>query len=653
MYTTPKRLAFVLWTIVGLAIVPLTGCNAGDSSDATTAATSASDSTPTSGAAKGGETKGGPSGQTERPRKPVADAEDLEIQERWQRLDDPSRDGWDSEVFSSQAATQLKKLGSLLEKPADLTSGNIDSLAATEFSSGPLIPDQLTTVYQDDSFHIERPNKIDPADDAKPRYVGPAGLREALRELARPFEKAKGIRTKFKIFSVLATGDEAITRQYVEISGQLDDGMLEQHSTWEAHWSGLEVETPRISALKLIGFEQTRSRASGGTIFTDCTNSALAHNPRYNEQFLRSINYWLARSQNKRYLEFLSTPGLAVGDVNGDGLDDLYVCQEAGLPNRLFLQKPDGTADEVSGDWGVDWLEDCRGVLLLDFDNDGDQDLAVAFLGGVAIASNEGGKTFRLRTVVATSDDLMSLSASDFDSDGDLDIYAVALFANKKFEGQTRTASMPDSSRPEVYHDANNGGRNTFLRNDIQGDQWVFVDATEQVGLESNNSRFSFMGTWDDFDNDGDQDLYVANDFGRDNLYRNDGGHFVDVGNEAGAEDAASGMSAVWGDFNRDGWMDVYASNMWSSAGGRIAYQSKFKVDATAEQRRRLQRMARGNTLLQSTGDGRFRDISEPAGVTIGRWGWGAQFADINNDGWDDILASNGYVSGTSNTGDL
>lgn len=79
---------------------------------------------------------------------------------------------------------------------------------------------------------------------------------------------------------------------------------------------------------------------------------------------------------------------------------------------------------------------------------------------------------------------------------------------------------------------------------------------TEQVGLDMNNARFSFMGSWDDYDNDGDQDLYVANDYGRDNLYRNDDGHFLDVAEQAGAEDAASGMSVSWGiTIEMDGWM--------------------------------------------------------------------------------------------------
>ena len=117
-----------------------------------------------------------------------------------------------------------------------------------------------------------------------------------------------------------------------------------------------------------------------------------------------------------------ANPGLAVGDVNGDGLDDLYVCQEAGLPNRLFVQNHDGTAKEQSASWGVDWLESSRSALLVDLNNDGDQDLVVAILGGVVVAENDGQGRFRLRDVLPSGDDAMSLSAVGYDMDGRLDL---------------------------------------------------------------------------------------------------------------------------------------------------------------------------------------------------------------------------------------
>jgi hypothetical protein len=182
-----------------------------------------------------------------------------------------------------------------------------------------------------------------------------------------------------------------------------------------------------------------------------------------------------------------------------------------------------------------------------------------------------------------------------------------------------------------------------LFRND---GEWKFRDVTDEVGLNHNNDRWSFSAVWEDYDNDGDLDLYVANDFGRNNLYRNDDGAFEDVARAAGAEDMNFGMSSTFGDYNRDGWMDLYVSNMFSSAGGRITFQPQFKTDVSSDLRSAYQQMARGNTLLENQRDGTFRDVSSSAGVTMGRWAWGSLFADINNDGWDDLVVANGFVTG-------
>ena len=151
-----------------------------------------------------------------------------------------------------------------------------------------------------------------------------------------------------------------------------------------------------------------------------------------------------------------------------------------------------------------------------------------------------------------------------------------------------------------------------MLRND--GDMTV-TDITRESGLDMNNTRFSLAAAWEDYDNDGDADLYVANDFGRNNLYRNEGGKFTDVAAEAGVEDGAFGMAVSWGDYNHDGLMDIYVANMFSAAGNRVTYQRRFKPQATGEAKSRLQHTARGNTLFENRGDGTFRDVSGDAGA--------------------------------------
>ncbi len=98
--------------------------------------------------------------------------------------------------------------------------------------------------------------------------------------------------------------------------------------------------------------------------------------------------------------------------------------------------------------------------------------------------------------------------------------------------------------------------------------------------------------------------------------------------------------------------MDLYVANMFSSAGNRITRHAQFKPGAEDEMRNIYSRFAKGNTLLENVGNGQFREVSEAAGVEMGRWAWSSVFADINNDSWDDLLVANGYIT-TEDTGDL
>jgi hypothetical protein len=334
---------------------------------------------------------------------------------------------------------------------------------------------------------------------------------------------------------------------------------------------------------------------------------------------------------------------LAVGDANGDGLDDVYVAETGGLPNRLLIQSPDGTVRDAAAEMGIDIIEPTQAALFVDLDNDGDQDLLASVSRFVVLFENDGNGKFRSHPLLQTSSMMRSLAAIDYNGDGLLDVYACGYSLR----------SPGDSvglGRPLPYHDANNGAPSYLMRN--QGG-FRFQDVTDATGLDQNNSRFSYAAAWEDFDNDGDPDLYVANDFGRNCLYQNDGGMFTDVAAEAGVQDIAAGMSVSWGDFNRDGLPDIYVGNMFSSAGNRIAYQRQFRKDVDDETLEMYRRHARGNSLFQNMGDGTFQDVSQSAAVTEARWAWGSSFADINNDGWQDLLVGNGMVTGTDDSGDL
>ena len=586
----------------------------------------------------------------------------------WQEIDDPSKDGWDTEVFNGKAMKQLKTLGKLLTHPDSIDAAAVEKLLAEKFACGPLRPAGVGTVLDDKHLKVDRLPiatadrnfRKRPTSATEKQFQGSAGFVEVLRAAAEPFKNATDVRFKAKVFRVDATANGMATRQYFSISGKTESGIIEQNATWDIGWApGAAGEPPRMLWLSVVEFEQVSSRQPGGALFADCTESVIGRNPVYKDQFLLGMNHWFQRTQDRSPLEMFGNPGLAVGDVNGDGLDDLYVCQEAGLPNRLFIQNPDGTTTEKSAEWGVDWLQSSRSALFIDLDNDSDQDLVVAIHGGVVVAENDGKGHFRLHNVLSTTSDTMSLSAVDYDLDGLLDIYVCGYNQSEKIRSED--SGLSGSSAGFVVHDANNGGNNSLFRNQSSAGSLKFTDVTAETGLDKNNSRWSLAASWADFDNDGDQDLYVANDYGRDNFYRNDpvdptsaSGErkFVDISDIAKVEDSGTGMSITWGDYDRDGRMDALVSNMWSSAGNRIAYQNMFLKESTPEHRHRIQQLARGNTLLKNQGDGSFLDLSGSAGVEMGRWAWGSHFIDINNDGWEDLVVSNGYIT-TEDTGDL
>jgi len=575
----------------------------------------------------------------------------------WTESDNPAEDGWDTEVFNGAAGKQLKKLGKLLLDPEKIDAEHVKVLASEEFITQGLGGFAVDTVFAGDNLGVRRQpsGTLLPAENDW-KYRGMDGLAKALKELAEPFLGADDLRFKFKIFRVQKKNGFIITRQYFSISGITDRGVLEQNASWDIRWIEGGGSAPRIAAVAVAEFEEVRGKKNRGKLYRDVTESVLYNNESYGNQILRGYPEFLSSIENSLEFNIFGTPGLAVGDVNNDGLDDLYICQEQGLPNLLYLQNENGTATDVSGYSGTNWLESSRSALFLDLDNDGDQDLLVAMPGAVVVAVNNSKGKFVVTNSLAIDDDPMTMAAADYDNDGDTDIYVTLYNPNRPIEKSTSSAR--NSSSPSfVYHDANNGPGNVLFRNDLEDGELGFTDVTENSGIDVNNSRFSLSAAWEDYDNDGDQDLYVANDYGRDNLYRNDtekGGkpRFTDISDQARVEDSAGSMGIAWGDYNRDGNMDGFVSAMWSSAGNRVTFQESFKPDSPTV-KKRLQRFAHGNTMLENNGDTTFSDVSEATGIEMGRWAWSSNFVDINNDGWEDLVVANGFLTGDSEGGDL
>jgi hypothetical protein len=566
------------------------------------------------------------------------------VAEQWRADDetfDPTSDGWESESFAATAESQLSKVVDLLTQPGRISAEQLAEYLAADFSASSLRPDELQTVFEDDSVLIRR-QAARLTETRAGQYHGAQGLAEAFQRLADPFGDASEIQVHLKIYGVAASPSDTTTTADLEVDGRTKEGTVQQNSTWICRWTrppgGLP---PRLQSIRLEDYEEVVGRAGGGTWFVDCTESALAHNRSFHDQVVLGLNHWLQRIEHVHGIQVYSRMGLAVGDVNGDGLDDVYLCQPGGLPNRLFIQNADGTASDQSAWAGVDWLDHTSSALLVDLDNDGDQDLALATTAGILIMENDTSGRFRLRATLHADRSAESLSAADYDNDGDLDIYVCVYRSNPE-------TKLEGANEPFVYHDANNGGMNRMFRNDIRtspSSTWQLTDVTRQCGLDEANRRWSLAAAWEDYDNDGDQDLYVANDYGRNCLYRNDGGKFVDVAEQAGVIDSGSGMSVSWGDINHDGWMDLFVGNMFSSAGSRIATQAAFRPGTDEATRELYRRFAKGNSLFQNVDGARFREIGAEASVEMARWAWSSLLVDINNDGWHDAFVGNGFIT--------
>ena len=364
-------------------------------------------------------------------------------------------------------------------------------------------------------------------------------------------------------------------------------------------------------------------------------------------------------------------PGLAVVDWDRDGFDDFYVMERWGK-NLFFHNRGDGTFEEIAGRLGIDVEDYCSSALFADYDNDGDADL---FLGRTLAPSmyfeNVGDRYVDRSAEIGVDLPYLvsSINAADYDGDGLLDVY-FSTYASDAMRVDQKALTGPDSylaiasgavkpvilreflsesdarqlhlllANPEHrYHVFRNsyGPPNRLLKN-AGGGRFEEAKGTSELRL----FRHTYAAVWADYDDDGDPDIYLANDFAPNNLVRNDGnGKFVDVTTETGTADIGFGMGVTWGDYDGDRKQDLYISNMFSKAGRRVMKKVPNLNPIFVN-------MAGGNSLFRNEG-GSFRKVSgmDPSKIMVeyGDWAWGAQFADLDNDGWLDIYDPAGHYS--------
>jgi tetratricopeptide (TPR) repeat protein len=445
---------------------------------------------------------------------------------------------------------------------------------------------------------------------------------------------------------VTSTTDQAATVKLqtdvrFELVGTCPDASREQRvGYWSIAWV-----LPNESEARIAGWRVTheeRARFSGPSRFTDVAPQAFASAASFRDQLSPGIDRWRTALDGACGIDIYGHNGIAMGDVDGDSFDDIYVCQPSGLPNRLYRNRGDGTFEDITESSGTGLLENTTCALFLDVTNSGRQDLVAVRAGGPSLFVNDGHGKFRERPnafqfATPPQGTFTGAAAADYDNDGWLDIY-FCLYSYYQGADQYRY--------PTPYYKAENGPPNFLLRNQRDG---TFRDVTREAGLSANNTRFSFCCAWRPSPAGNAPDLYVVNDFGRKNFYANDGtGKFRDIAPEAGVEDVGAGMSVSCLDYNNDGKWDLYVANMWTAAGNRLASQSIFRERDDEAARALYHKHAKGNSTFQNLGENKFEDHTRKSGLAMGRWSWSSDAWDFDQDGFPDVYITNGMVTGPS-----
>ena len=324
--------------------------------------------------------------------------------------------------------------------------------------------------------------------------------------------------------------------------------------------------------------------------------------------------------------------GAAAADWNNDGWIDLFVT--GADRNFLYLNDSQGRFQDVSDAAGLSFVDGGVAPVALDFDNDGDQDVFVSTVGAQILLENrlvpDGKLSFHdvsLQAGVAVVALGFSAVAGDVNGDGREDIYITC------YNHYHRV--LPDS-----WFRATNGLPNLLFIN--QGDG-RFREEAAKWGVD--DRRWSYAAAFADVNEDGRLDLYVANDFGENGLFINQGDRFVDQADARGVLDPGNGMGVSFGDYNNDGLLDLHVTNMSSTAGNRIL--SRLFPDASPHDSV-LKKLAAGNNLYENQAGGYYRDVTAEAGSFSGGWAWGGGFLDFDGDGWEDLFTPSGFISGKS-----
>ncbi len=320
---------------------------------------------------------------------------------------------------------------------------------------------------------------------------------------------------------------------------------------------------------------------------------------------------------------------VSVTDVDRDGWPDLYLTNSRfGSPNALYLNRHDGRFVDRAAEAGLADLNRpgegvSMGAIWGDIDNDGLEDLLVYKYGYLQLFRNLGGLRFEDITVRAGLHQWINSNGAiwfDYDRDGLLDLYVTAYFRSDVDLWHVGSTRIMHNS----WEFATNGGVNRLFHN-LGGGR--FEDVTEASGTGS--TRWTLAAGSADFNHDGWPDLFLANDYGPEELYLNDSGRRFILTRSGLESDSKSGMSVTLGDVLNRGRLDVFVTNI--SEPGYLFQGNNLRLNFLAEL-------------------GRFEQGAGQGGVIADAgWAWGAQLGDLDNDGRNELFIANGYVSADRN----
>jgi hypothetical protein len=394
-------------------------------------------------------------------------------------------------------------------------------------------------------------------------------------------------------------------------------------------------KTPLILFFITISLLSCRKSGVDNPLFSLQDNGSLGVN------FINQLNEQ-DRTNVFTFRNYYNGGGVAIGDINNDGLNDVYLTSNQG-GNQLYLNKGNWKFEDITDKAGVKGTKYwSTGVTMVDINGDGWLDIYVCHSGNIIdrkgneLFINQHNGTFKEEAAkYGLVDNGLSTQAIffDYDNDGDLDCFVL----NNSFRpigsfdfSKNLRAVVDELGGARLYR--NNGGH--------------FTNVTKSAGIFSSDIGFGLGVSVADVNNDGYPDIYVSNDFfERDYLYINqkDGTFKEDIQAETGHLSLAS-MGSDIADINNDGNLDIFTTEMLPEGDRRLKKMTSFESFDVIKLKQHdgYFNQYMQNCLQLNNGDGTFSEVAFNAGVSATDWSWGALFFDIDNDGWKDIFVSNG-----------